>query len=134
MTRKPPWFLPWLAWYAVGAAALLSLLAILSFGLFLAPVVLVAAVLLARSPRTRHSFPGAVAGLGLPLLWVAAANAGGPGEACTPTDGGMTCTDQWSPWPWLAAGLLLTAAGIALSATRARKNPDTPGHVHTPHP
>ncbi|MFC5906358.1 hypothetical protein [Streptacidiphilus monticola] len=134
MMRKLSWFLPWLAWYAVGAAALLSLLAILSFGLFLAPVVLVAAVVLARSPRARRGFPGAVAGLGLPLLWVAAANAGGPGEVCTTTATGAVCTEEWSPWPWLAVGLLVTAGGIALSATRARKSSGARGDVHAPRP
>lgn len=35
---------------------------------------------------------------------------GGPGNVCTAN----SCVDEWSPWPWLAVGLVLVVLGFAL--------------------
>jgi hypothetical protein len=56
----------------------------------------------------------------MPLL-VAYLNRGGPGNVCTTTATSQSCTTEWSPWPWLAAGLLLVAAGaVTFAWLRAR--------------
>jgi hypothetical protein len=37
--------------------------------------------------------------------------------------GGVHCTDDWSPWPWLGIGLLLVVAGavVFLSSRAVRR-------------
>jgi hypothetical protein len=111
------------AWAAVGAFGTLALLAALTIGIFLVPVVLVAVVVLVRRPESFRGLPGLVSGLGAPLLYVAYLNRDGPGEVCTTSGGGVSCTEEWSPWPWLGLGVLLVVIGAALflSSRAARR-------------
>lgn len=58
---------------------------------------------------------GVLAGLSLPVLYVAWLNRGGPGTVCHTLEGGEGCTEEWSPWPFLGvATLCLAAAGLLL--------------------
>jgi hypothetical protein len=41
----------------------------------------------------------------IPALYVAYLNRSGPGTICTSITGGQSCTDESSPWPWLAVGV-----------------------------
>lgn len=108
---------PFFAWAAVGAGACVTVLSVLSIGVFVAPLVIVAAVLLLRWPRSRTAAMfGAVSGLGLVLLYVAYLNRGGPGDVCSTTASGQSCVTEWSPWPWLVAGIALVASGVAAFA------------------
>ncbi len=112
------------AWFVVGAGYTLGFLAIMTIGLFILVASSAAALLLVfRLHRTGNQLFGLVSGLGTPVLWVAYLNRGGPGNVCTTTsDGGQTCTEEWTPWPFLIAGLLLLAAGaIAFQLDRRRK-------------
>jgi hypothetical protein len=116
---------PFLAWAAVGAGACLALLAVLTIGIFVLPLVIVATVALLtwRKGRTIAAV-GVVAGLGLVPLYVAYLNRGGPGNVCSTSAGGQSCSTEWSPWPWLAAGLLLIALGVgAFVLLRSRISP-----------
>ncbi|RKS80256.1 hypothetical protein CLV35_0681 [Motilibacter peucedani] len=66
---------------------------------------------------------GLLLGLAACLLLVAWLNRNGPGTVCsTDAAGSTTCTDEWSPWPWLAAALLLAALAVGgvLGARRDR--------------
>ncbi|WP_042372208.1 hypothetical protein [Streptacidiphilus neutrinimicus] len=105
------WFL---SWAAVGAGGVTALLTVLTVGPYVAVLTLVAAVLLGRVPRSHGGLPGLVAGAGVLPLVVAWLNRSGPGNVCS----GNACTEEWSPWPWLAAGVVLLAVGTAIWARR----------------
>lgn len=113
-----PWFG---AWFLVGALASFGLLTVLTVGVFLLPVSLAAAVLLTTRRGCRTGLAGLVSGLGVPLLYVAYLNRGGPGNVCTTTASGQSCVDEYSPWGWLAAGAVLLLAGMALGLALRRR-------------
>jgi hypothetical protein len=112
------WFAAWVVLGALiglvfaAAFASLPLLPFIAAGLVF---------LLARGERARGAW-GALTGAGLPLLLVAYLNRHGPGEHCTAIPGGEQCAGEWSPWPWLVAGLLLIAAGLLAYRTSAARS------------
>jgi hypothetical protein len=106
------WF--W-AWTAVGCGAALGLTAL--GPLALGPT-LVAGLLLAARPAARRSAFGLLTGAGLLLLYVAWVQREGPGTTCWQTATASGCEEHLNPLPWLAAGLVLTAAGLVGDARR----------------
>ena len=110
MTRQAwGWFAVWML---LGAGWCLAILAVLSIGVFIAPVVLVFTVLVTRQPAARASLGGVVSGLGLPMLYVAYLNRHGPGMHCTSTPTSESCTNEYTPWPFLLTGAVLFVLGV----------------------
>jgi hypothetical protein len=108
---------PFFAWAVVGAGGCLALAAVFTIGIFVEPAVIaVAAGLLAWGGSRTIAAVGLLSGLGLVPLYIAFLNRGGPGDVCSYSAGGQSCTTEWSPWPWLIAGVLLVAGGAALFA------------------
>jgi membrane protein implicated in regulation of membrane protease activity len=118
MMNSVTWFV---IWAVVGAAGALALLTAPTIGIFVLPATLVLGAVLARRGRKQQAGPGIVAGLGLPVFYVGYLNRGGPGTVCTALPGGAECNQETSPWPWLAAGLVLLIAGILMSLAAARR-------------
>ncbi len=89
-------------------------------------VLAVALVVVAARDGTRPA-PGhlaflALSGLGVLPLVVAWLNRDGPGEVCRSLGAtGQECTEEWSPWPWLAVGVTLVAAGVVLTVLAVRR-------------
>jgi hypothetical protein len=107
------------AWTLVGAGTALALLTPMTIGPFVAlGVLVVVAALLRWRGRPNCSVAGLLSGAGLIPLYVAYLNRGGPGEVCSAIRDGQECADEWSPWPWLAVGVLLVTAGAGLFAVR----------------
>lgn len=113
------------AWALVGAGYAFGVLSLLTIGVYVLTLSLVATIVLARSSVRRAGAVGVVAGLGLPLLYVAYLNRGGPGTVCTSTATETSCVDAMSPWPWTIVGVCLLLAGILVFArmVRARTGP-----------
>lgn len=113
------------AWLLVGCAASLGVLSILTIGIFVLPVAGAAVVVLATRRGAIDGVPGFLSGLSVPLFYVAYLNRDGPGTVCEVTRGGGHCTDEWSPWPWFAAGVVLFIAGVAIFVwvQRSRRPP-----------
>jgi hypothetical protein len=104
------WFF---AWFGVGACVAVGLAAILSVGLvFLVLAAAAAGLLLWKGPR--NAVVGGLAGLALPLFYLAYLNRGGPGNVCRSSAGGQTCTDEYTPIPFLAGGALMLVAGFVI--------------------
>ena len=116
LVRRPwGWFA---AWAVLGGGLAFGVLAIASVGLLVLPVVLAAMVVAGRRSQGRGAL-GAVSGVGLPVLYVAYLNRGGPGNVCTLyRGGGQSCLQEWSPWPWVAVGMVLVVAGLAVFGAR----------------
>jgi membrane protein implicated in regulation of membrane protease activity len=110
-------------WAVIGAGGALALLTAPTIGIFVLPATLVLGAVLAWRGRAQQAGPGIAAGLGLPLFYVAYLNRSGPGTVCTALPGGGECNQETSPWPWLAAGLLLVIAGLSMSLAAARRRP-----------
>ncbi len=87
-------------WLLVGAGYGAGLLASLSIGV---PIVLGAvvgsALPVARRVGGGASAFGVISGFGLPLLYIAFINRGGPGTICTMTASSQSCVEEFSPWP-----------------------------------
>lgn len=115
------WFV---AWIGVGAAYAMVPAGAFTVGIFFVPVALAATVVLALVRRSHVGLPGLLAGPGLLLGYLAYLNRGGPGDVCVPLPGdGQSCTQEYSPYPFLAAALLFIVAGTALFAARRRARP-----------
>ncbi|MEU6226780.1 hypothetical protein [Streptomyces sp. NPDC047042] len=119
------WFL---AWFAVGACVAAGFAAILTVGLvFLVVAAAGAGLLLRKGPM--NAAAGALSGLALPLFYLAYLNRGGPGTVCSSSPGEQTCTDEYTPVPFLVGGVLLFVAGfvIFLVIERATRKAPAPG-------
>jgi hypothetical protein len=108
-------------WCVIGAAGCVSVLSMLTIG----PFVLLATLILIGLMLWRVDFGWAMAGMisgaCAPLLYVAWLNRGGPGEVCTTLgDSGQSCTQEWSPWPFLVLALLLAVAGVVVFVRQRR--------------
>ncbi len=102
-----------LTWSLVGVGYALGLLSIMTIGvpILLAAVAGTAVLLLSR--WAKRGVLGLLAGLAVPLLYIAYLNRSGPGQVCSSIGDATACIDQWSPWPWVAVALvLLVASGV----------------------
>jgi hypothetical protein len=102
-------------WAVVGPLAVAGLLAAFT-PLILLTVPITALMIFGLGHRFgfNASMVGVISGLGLAPLLVAFLNRGGPGSVCQVASGSTSCTDEWSPWPWVAAGAILVGMGVAL--------------------
>jgi hypothetical protein len=104
-----------LGWLVIGAGGSLGVLSLLTIG----PFVLLATLMLAGLLLWRVDFGWAMAGIisgaAAPVLYVAWLNRDGPGNVCTTyADGGQSCGDEWSPWPFVAVAVILLVAGVVV--------------------
>jgi len=110
-----PGIWPFLAWVALGAGFVLTALTALSIGVFVLPVAIAALIVLLRWRGSRNvTAVGLLTGAGIVPLYVSYLNRDGPGTVCRGTATGQTCIYEWSPWPWLLAGVALVAVGMGL--------------------
>ena len=111
--RHIGWFV---AWCLVGAAYALAAAGALTIGIFVLPVAIAATVALAFVRRSWIGLPGLIAGPALLLGYLAYLNQGGPGEVCVSDAVSQTCTQEYSPWPFVVVGALLAIGSVALFA------------------
>jgi len=112
------WFI---AWMLVGAGCALGVLSALSIGAYVLLITVVATIVLATRPGNRVGLPGLVSGLSLPLFYIAYLDRLGPGTICTATATSQSCSDEWSPWPWLLIGIVLFVSGCVWFAIANRR-------------
>lgn len=110
------------AWMLVGGLYALSVVGMLTIGIFVLPFAILGTVLLTRRGKAGRAAFGLVAGLALPLFYVALLNQDGPGMICSAIEGGTRCVQQTSPWPWFAAGLVFLTLGTVAFQPRVRSH------------
>jgi len=119
-SRAAPW-LWFAAWVIDGALFALALLGAMTIGVFVLPVALAGAVLLATRRSAAIGAGGVISGLSVPLFYVGYLNRDGPGTICRSfADGGQECREEWSPLPWLLAGLVLVIVGVVVFTAMRR--------------
>jgi hypothetical protein len=111
----------------VGVLLTIAVLGMLTIGVFVLPIALVAVWLIARRDGANGAAWGIVSGMGALLLVVAWLNRSGPGDVCTETATGGSCTEQASPWPWLIAGVALFTVGLSVFMYYRRRESRSPG-------
>ena len=111
-----------------GASAALILLGAFAFGpLAIVPAAPFAALAVLLG-GANISAVGVVTGVGIWGFVLGWLNRDGPGEVCTTSTNGGTCTELWAPWPfWLAGALLviIPMSGFVCLRRRARRTPTT---------
>ena len=107
--RQSPWAATW--WLFAGTLVGLGAVSLLTIGpvLLLAGAVTVTVGCASRRLRGRSAVV-AVAGLAIPVLYVAWLNRSGPGTVCEVTSTTSSCVEEWSPWPFVGVAVLLVVA------------------------
>jgi hypothetical protein len=120
------WMYAW--WIVVGILLGLGTAGLLTIGLILLPLGVSLALVGILVPVLRNrSAVFLLAGLGLSVLYVAWLNRGGPGAVCEGSGSEISCTEEWSPWPFVVIGVLLVVVPILLA--RALERRDWSGRV-----
>ena len=105
-------------WCLAGAAACFGVISLLTIG----PFILLGTLFLCAWLLSRFNFGWAMGGLltgaAVPVVYVAWLNRDGPGEVCTHTATSTSCDNEWSPWPFLVAAVVLVVAGILVFLRR----------------
>jgi hypothetical protein len=119
---------PWgwfVAWFFAGALCALTVLGAFTIGIFVLPIAGAAIVFLATRRGAVDGIAGLISGLGLPVFYVAFLNRDGPGNICTVTATSTSCTEEWSPWPWLLVGIAFVVLGVVVFVM-ANRRPTAP--------
>lgn len=101
-------------WVLVGMCLAFGILGAFTIGPLALLVAVALTVITLRLGGGNVAAVGVLVGIGAALLYVAWVNRGGPGNVCVTTDTGGSCTEEWSPWPWLSAGVALIVAATAV--------------------
>ena len=101
-------------WCVVGGGASLGVLSLLTIGPFVLLLSLMLSALLLWRVDFGWGMAGMISGAGLPVLYVAWLNRGGPGEVCTRTATSQSCGDEWSPWPFVVVAVGLMVTGVVV--------------------
>jgi hypothetical protein len=120
-TRR--WFF---AWFAAGALCALAVLGALTIGIFVLPIAGALIVFLATRRGASVGIGGLISGLGLPVLYVAFLNRDGPGNICKISATSTSCTEEWSPWPWVLLGAALVGLGAGVFVMSTRRGTTAP--------
>ena len=112
------WFV---AWAVIGCAAGI---ASLSIQVMVAPLAVIAIVVLVRTRTVSRSALGLVSGVGVASLFVAWVQRRGPGTVTWHTATASGADTYLDPRPWLVAGLLLVVAGVVAFALSRRRAQD----------
>jgi hypothetical protein len=105
------------AWGLAGASLVLGFV---SLGLFLlVPAAFLLVWLVSR--RVGVEAAGFLAACGAVALFIAYVQRDGPGWHCTTTPDSVECGESADPRPWLAIGLVLVAASLAVLAAHHRR-------------
>ena len=111
-------YLPWfLAWVGVGFGFGLGVSAL---GIIAVPLALLVTVLLIVFRHADRSALGILAGIGLLSLYVAYVQRKGPGTVYWHTSTASGADQYLDPRPWLVAGIVLVAVGVATFLWRGR--------------
>jgi hypothetical protein len=116
--RNVLWFI---AWVLTGTGYALGILGGLSIGPYILVITLAATIVLVTRTGSGVGLPGLISGLSLPLFYIAFLNRPGPGTVCTSTGTSQSCVEEWSPWPWLAIGIVLLVSGCVWFAMANRR-------------
>lgn len=109
------------AWVVAGAGLCLGVLTMLTIGPFVLLATLVLCGLLLWRPGFGLGMTGGVTGAAVPVLWVAWLNRHGPGTFCTHTTNGTSCSDEWTPWPFLLLAVVLAFGGVVIFVRLTRR-------------
>lgn len=113
--RRAPWWSVAL-WALIGATAGFGLASAFTYGSYCLLATLILGTLALVITR-RYGFlprPAALIRLAGAPFYVAWLNRDGPGEICRTASDGVTCIEQWNPWPIAAVALILMLVGVAL--------------------
>jgi hypothetical protein len=109
------------AWGLVGAGLVLGFVSAALGPLVLLPAIALLVVLGRRGIGIEAT--GLLAACGALFLFIAYVQRDGPGWHCATTPDSVECGESADPRPWLAIGVVLVAATIALVAARwVRRN------------
>lgn len=114
---------PWPAfilWAIVGAGIAFGAMSIMTIGVPFLVAAVAGGVALALSSWARRGVIGILAGVAVPLFYVAYLNRSGPGLICESYGDGASCLDAWNPWPLVAVGIALLITAGVFQARRAR--------------
>lgn len=107
-------------WCVTGAGLCLGVLSILTIGFAVLFVTLVVCGFLLWRVGFGPAITGIISGAAAPVLFVAWTNRDGPGSHCTVTGTSSSCTDEWSPWPFVVVAVAMLVAGVT-SFVRLRR-------------
>lgn len=107
-----------IAWAVPGFLVAFSVASLPSIGLLVAPLALVVVLVVLFVTRGRGA-PGILLGAGLVGLLLAWLHRDGPGETCVGT---ISCAEYLDPAPFLLAGIVAIAAGLAVEFGLQRRN------------
>lgn len=116
-------------WALVGALLSFGIIGLLTIGIvFIGVAVALDWAGLKSHALNNRSTRGMIAGFAFAPLFLAWTNRSGPGTVCETIDHGrgISCGDQWSPWPFLAVGIALL---IGFVVSLRRRKPRLDGHV-----
>jgi len=122
---------PWksyVIWNLIGTGYGIGLAGMASIGIFVLPVAILSTILVATRPRFHRGISGLCSGLAVPLLYIGYLNRGGPGNVCSALSGGQSCIQEYTPWPFVGAALVLAASGLIVFMRGLREEISDPPH------
>ena len=121
VAREPSWF-QFAAWGLCGAGAALILLAAFTFGpLAILPAAVFAGIALLAGGANISAI-GSAAGVGVWGFVIGWLNRDGPGEVCTSSNSGSSCTQEFAPWPSILAGALMLGVSVTVFELLRRRS------------
>jgi hypothetical protein len=114
VTSKADSGVAFLWWCVAGAGLCLGVVSLLSIGAFVLLATFVLCGVLLWRLEFGWGMAGLLSGAALPMFFLAWLNREGPGEVCHADGQSISCSDEWSPWPWVVAGVVLVVAGIVV--------------------